>query len=133
MSSERPEPRWVSRAVALAVQADQIRHHGGSHGVRDIGLLDSALHRPVNRWHYEQCDDLRLLGATYCVAIARNHPFLDGNKRAAFQIMYVFLGLNGLRVLSDEAAVVDIMLRVATGDANDVQLAEWLNSHVEPR
>jgi death-on-curing protein len=119
--------------VALAVQADQIRHHGGSHGVRDLGLLDSALHRPVNRWHYEQCDDLHLLGATYCVAIGRNHPFLDGNKRAAFQIMYVFLGLNGLRVVSDEATVVNVMLRVATGEANDVELTEWLNSHVELR
>jgi death on curing protein len=127
------EPRWVSRAVAVAIQADQIRHHGGTHGVRDVGLLDSALHRAPNRWHYEQTGDLLLLGATYCVAIARNHPFLDGNKRAAFQVMYVFLGLNGRRIVAEEAEVVDTMLRVATGEVDESALAQWLEAHVVER
>lgn len=127
------EPRWVSRAVAVAIQADQIRNHGGTHGIRDAGLLDSALHRPPNRWHYEQDVSLLALGATYCVAIARNHPFVDGNKRAAFQLMYVFLGLNGLRVVAEEAEVVDVVLRVATGEVDENALAEWLEAHVVVR
>lgn len=127
------EPRWVSRAAALAIQADQIRHHGGAHGVRDSGLLDSALQRARNRWHYEQNVDLLSLGATYCVGIARNHSFVDGNKRAAFQVMYVFLGLNGLRIVAEEAEVVDTMLRVATGEVDERALADWLEAHIVER
>ena len=130
MSRVPREPRRVSRAVAIAIHADQIRHHGGTHGVRDPGLLDSALHRAPNRSHYEQTVDLLLLAATCCVGIARNHPFLDGNKRAAFQVMYVFLGLNGLRVVAEEVEVVDTMLRVATGEADERALAQWLEAHI---
>jgi death-on-curing family protein len=79
------EPRWLTRAIVEAVHTDQIRQHGGSFGVRDGALLESALARPRNRWHYEPEVDVSELGAAYAYGIAKNHPFIDGNKRAAFQ------------------------------------------------
>lgn len=133
MSSPPPEPRWVGGPVVHAIHADQVRQHGGSLGVRDEGLLESALERPRHRWHYEPESDAATLAAAYGFGIARNHPFIDGNKRVAFQVMYVFLGLNGLRIAAEEAEVVDVMLRLAGGGLAEPGLAEWLRGHVEPR
>jgi len=100
------EPRWLTSTVVMAIHADQISKHGGSGGLRDRGLLESALERPRNRYRYEKDSDLSGLAASYGFGIANNQPFLDGNKRVAFQTMYVFLGLNGLRIESAEEAVV---------------------------
>jgi death-on-curing protein len=119
--------------VILAVHADQIRAHGGSSGVRDKGLLDSAFSRPLNRLGYEPDSDLCDLAASYGFGIRRNHPFIDGNKRVAFQAMYLFLGLNGLRIDAPEEEVVALMLALASGELNESELAGWLRDHTSPR
>ena len=127
------EPRWLAIGVVLAIHADQISKHGGSGGLRDRGLLESALERPRNRYHYEPEADLARLAASYGFGIARNHPFVDGNKRVAFQAMYVFLGLNGLRIESAEEEVVTLVLSFASGEIDEAQLASWLREHTVPR
>ena len=127
------EPRWLTSSVVLAIHADQISQHGGGGGVRDRGVLESSLERPRNRRHYEPDSDLAQLAASYGFGIARNHPFIDGNKRVAFQAMYVFLGLNGLRIESREEEVVLLMLSVASGDADELQRATWLRENTVPR
>ncbi len=129
----RGEPRWVSRAVVDAIHADLIQQHGGLHGVRDVALLESALDRPRNRYHYESDADLAELAAAYCVGVAKNNAFADGNKRTAFQVMYVFLGLNGYRIVASEAAVVALMVAVATGAIDERDLAHWCRANVIAR
>jgi death-on-curing protein len=124
------EPRWLTRAIVEAIHTDQIRQHGGSFGIRDGALLESALGRPRNRWHYEPEVELSELGAAYGFGIAKNHPFIDGNKRAAFQAMYVFMGLNGWRIRASEDEVVSIMESVAAGGADEANLADWLREHM---
>ncbi|CAN5844310.1 type II toxin-antitoxin system death-on-curing family toxin [soil metagenome] len=133
MNQERVEPRWVRRTVAQTIHSEQVRQHGGSPGIRDEGLLESALERPRNRWHYDTTADLPTLTAAYGFGIARNHPFIDGNKRVAFQAMYVFLGLNGFRIVADEPEVVALMLEVAAGRRDEISLADWLRTHIESR
>ena len=120
------EPRWLTSSVVLAIHADQISKHGASGGLRDRGLLESALERPRNRYRYEPDSDLAGLAASYGFGIAENHPFVDGNKRVAFQAMYVFLGLNGLRIESAEEEVVTLVLSVDSGQIDEPRLASWL-------
>ncbi|TVP55339.1 MAG: type II toxin-antitoxin system death-on-curing family toxin [Gemmatimonadales bacterium] len=127
------EPRWPTFSVVLAIHADQISKHGGSAGLRDRGLLESALERPRNRFHYEPDSDLAGLAASYGFGIARNHPFVDGNKRVAFQAMYVFLGLNGLRIESSEEEVVGLVVSLAGGQLDEPQLTSWLRENTVPR
>jgi death on curing protein len=127
------EPRWLTQAVVLAIHADQIRAHGGTLGLRDRGLLESALDRPRNRFHYQSDVGLHGLAAAYGFALANNHPFVDGNKRVAFQAMYVFLGLNGLRITASEEDVVSLMLSVARGDLGEGDLTSWLEANTAPR
>ena len=126
-------PRWIPSALVQAIHADQIRQHGGTLGLRDQGRLDAALQRAPNHWHYEPSADLPFLAALYCIGLAQNHPFLDGNKRIAFQVMYVFLGLNGLRIVADEADVVRVMLAVASGTLTADEMAAWFRAYIEPR
>ena len=133
MSEERTEPRWVHRTFVRAVHADQIRQHGGSLGLRDEGLLESALERPRNRWQYESDADLATITAAYGYGLTANHSFIDGNKRVAFQIMYVYLGLNGYRIEAAEPEVVALMLGVADGSVEEQALAEWLREHMRLR
>lgn len=102
-------------------------------GLRDRGLLDSALDRASNRYHYEPDSDLCRLGACYGYGIARNHPFVDGNKRVAFQAMYLFLGLNGLRIDAPEEEVVVLMQNLAGGQVDETQLSSWLRDHTIQR
>ena len=127
------EPRWLSETVVFTVHADQIREHGGSLGLRDQGLLDSALGRPRNRFAYESGSDLCDLAASYGFGIAKNHPFVDGNKRVAFQAMYIFLGLNGVRIDAPEEDVVALILALASGQLNESELASWLKEHTSSR
>ncbi|MDA0334148.1 MAG: type II toxin-antitoxin system death-on-curing family toxin [bacterium] len=131
--SFRVEPRWLPRAVAQTIHADQIRQHGGALGIRDEGLLASALERARNRWQYDPESDLPTIAAALGYGLARNHAFIDGNKRVAFQAMYVFLGLNGLRVAATEPAVVSLMMAVADGSMTEEDLVEWLRSRLQPR
>ena len=126
-------PRWVTASVVRAIHADQIRAHGGTPGLRDRGLLESALDRPRNRFHYQPDAGLHALAAAYGFALARNHPFVDGNKRVAFQAMFVFLGLNGLRIVASEEAVVSVMLSVASGEMDEEALTSWLEANTLAR
>jgi death on curing protein len=126
-------PRWVTASVVLAIHADQIRAHGGTPGLRDRGLLESALDRPRNRFHYQPDAGLHALAAAYGFALARNHPFVDGNKRVAFQAMFVFLGLNGLRIVASEEAVVSVVLSVASGEMDEEALTSWLEASTVAR
>jgi death-on-curing protein len=119
--------------VVLAIHSDQIREHGGSLGVRDKALLESALDRARNRYHYEPDSDLADLAAAYGFGIAKNHPFVDGNKRVAFQAMYVFLGLNGLTITTGEEEVVRLVLALASGDLSEPELVAWLRENADER
>lgn len=127
------EPRWVSRAVVEAIHADQIRQHGGAVGMRDEMALLSALDRATNRWHLAPRAELAELAAAYAVGLARNHPFVDGNKRVAFQTMFVFLGLNGLRIVALQPEIVTLFRDVAAGSVDEAALSRWLHSHTESR
>ena len=130
--SSSAEPTWLSRAIIEALQADQIREHGGQLGLRDPGLLESALARPQHVWSYNEEADLADLAAEYGFGLAKNHAFLDGNKRIAFVAMNVFLILNGYETEAPEPAVVDTMIRVADGRYSVNDLADWLRSVTVP-
>jgi death-on-curing protein len=120
--------KWVAKSVALAIHEQQIAEHGGTQGVRDIGLLESALARPQNLAAYGE-PDLAAMAAAYAFGIARNHPFLDGNKRTSYVISQTFLGLNGLDIAADEATRLRIWLKLAVGNMTEEELAEWLRSN----
>ena len=127
------EPRWPSRVQILTIHSDQIQAHGGSLGLRDRGLLESALERPRNRFLYDPEADLAALAAAYGFGLSSDHPFVDGNKRVAFQAMYLFLGLNGFRIDASEEEVVTTILSLASGDLDEPALADWLRHNISPR
>lgn len=120
--------RWISPRAVLAMHAAQIAEHGGGEGVRDEGLLDSALNRPVNLLAYGE-PDLSDLAAAYAFGIARNHPFVDGNKRTAFVVSATFLALNGQRLTATERDVVETFLALAAGALAEDALAQWFRSN----
>ena len=124
------EPRWVPRAAVDVIHFDQLRLHGGLPGVRDDGALDSALARARNAYAYGKVTDLPRLAAAYGYAIASAHPFTDGNKRTAFLVMLVFLGLNGADFAAPEAEVVTTMQALAAGEMSEEALAEWIGRWV---
>ena len=101
-------------------------------GLRDDGLLESALAKAPNRWHYETGSDLMDFAASYGYGLTCNHAFIDGNKRIAFLAMFVFLGLNGYRLIATEPEVVKLMLDVASGKCDENELAKWLRCHCHP-
>ena len=120
------ELRWLPLAVVLAIHRMQIDRFGGAEGVRDLGLLESALTRPQQLFHYG--DDVKIprLAAAYAFGIARNHPFLDGNKRTAFMVAAVFMEDNGWGVELGQVDVVLKILALATGELSESDLAVWL-------
>lgn len=124
------EPVWVERIVVDAVHLDQLREHGGLHGLRDENALESALARARNKWAYEAIQDIASLAAAYGYGLAANHPYQDGNKRIAFLIMVVFLGLNGWDFDAPEDEVVTVMLSVAGNQCSEEDLAEWVRSRI---
>jgi death-on-curing protein len=126
------EPVWLPRQLIEALHADQVREHGGQLGLRDTGLLESALARPQHVWSYDPDADLSTLAAEYAFGLARNHPFLDGNKRIAFVAANVFLILNGFEIEAPEPEVVDAMVQIAAGEASRDDLAEWIRTRVIP-
>jgi death on curing protein len=126
------EPVWLNRVVVEAIHLDQIREHGGQSGLRDEGLLESALARPRNVWSYSPDATLSRLAGEYGFGLARNHPFMDGNKRTAFVAMNVFLILNGFEIEAPEAEVVEVMLRVADGTLDLAGLEQWIAGAVAP-
>lgn len=126
------EPFWIDRALLLALYEDVVAASGGAFGVRDEGLLDSALARPLNRRAYEGVTDLLELAATYAVGISANHPFIDGNKRLAFMAMGQFLNDNGIDLAASDDDAIATMLAVARGELNIQQVADWLRSRTVP-
>jgi len=124
---ERAEPIWLSWRIVESIHFGQILQHGGSRGVRDKGLVKSALARPVNKWQYEGAD-VFALAAAYGFGIAKNHGFEDGNKRTAFVALYTFLGLNGYDFDASEHEVVRVMTAVADGTLDEEGLADWVRS-----
>jgi death-on-curing protein len=125
------EPEWLELDIVLDVHAEQLALFGGADGVRDRGLLESALGRPVNKHAYGETD-LAALAAAYAFGIARNHPFVDGNKRAAFASIIVFLGLNGFDLVAPPEQATAIMLEVGAGNMDEHALARWIADHIRP-
>jgi|EP00825_Cyclidium_porcatum_P043451 death-on-curing protein len=122
---------WIEESVVWAVHEAQLAEHGGLAGVRDTGLLASALALPVNLAAYGDAD-AAALAAAYAFGIARNHPFIDGNKRTAFVCAELFLVLNGVGLLADDAACVSTMLALAGGEMPETEFAAWLRSNASP-
>lgn len=122
------EPQWLTEAVVLSIQNKLLARFGGLAGVRDSGLLESALNRPQNRFYYES-PSLFELAADYAVGIVKNHPFLDGNKRAGFMAAYTFLGMNGYRLEATEETAVLFTLGLAAGEVSAEEYAHWLETH----
>jgi death-on-curing protein len=121
---------WVTESVALAMHHEQLAEHGGSDGVRDSGLFESAMTRPQNLAAYGD-PDVADLAASYAFGIARNHPFVDGNKRTAAVVSETFLILNGQSLAATDAEVVVIFLALAAGELTESELAEWFRDRVE--
>jgi len=119
------EPAWISKKAVFCIQEALLAQFGGLAGIRDKGLLDSALMRPQQLFFYEACD-LFDLAAAYAEGIVKNHPFLDGNKRAGFTVCYTFLRRNGYRVDVDEVDVVVQTLALAAGEIGAQEYAVWL-------
>jgi death-on-curing protein len=121
--------RWVPEAAVRAMHAQLIAEHGGIDGIRDAGLLSSALARPRNKRAYGAASSIFELAAAYGVAIARNHPFVDGNKRIALAVVYVFLEMNGYRLEAPEVDAVEAMLAIAARKWTEKELSAWLKKH----
>lgn len=126
-------PRWISESLVRAVHAETLRQFGGTPGVRDQGLLESALSRPRNRHAYGDAPTLFELAAAYCTGIVRNHPFVDGNKRTGLLAARAFLFRNGYRLVPDEDETVDVIEGVAAGNVSESELTEWMEANAEPR
>ena len=132
MSSPSSSPRWLSKAVVVALHEESLARFGGSAGIRDEGLLESALERPRNLYAYEGEEGVARLAAAYGFGIARNHPFVDGNKRAALLAVAVFCSLNGLRLSPSQVDEVRTITALAAGELTEQQLAEWITANSTP-
>jgi len=122
------EPAWVEIDVVLAIHDEQLAEHGGQPGVRDPGLLESALGRPRNQFAYGEPSITRL-AASYAFGISRNHPFLDGNKRTSLVVAELFLELNGYELIASDVQCVTTFLQLAAGELTEDQLAEWITAN----
>ena len=131
--NEVQQPKWVDSEAIRSLHRRHLAEHGGADGIRDEGLLDSALMRPQQRWHYEPESSLAALAASYCYGLARNHPFVDGNKRTATVAMLLFLALNGQRLEATEDERYDQVLGLAAGEVEEEALATWLSTRIRPR
>lgn len=121
------EPVWVREDVVLAVHSRQLAEHGGAVGVRDEGLLKSALEKPKNLFHYaDPKPDLAAIAASFAYGIARNHPFIDGNKRTAFVVCRLFLKLNGSDLIAPQEEKYRMFFDLAAGKVLEEELAEWI-------
>lgn len=124
------EPRWVSEELTLKIHQLQISGFGGSNGIRDRGLLQFALARPQNFYHYNQVTSLTRLAAAYAFGIAKNHAFIDGNKRTALVTCFFFLDKNGFTIRATDEERFTAILSLAEGVMSEEQFAEWLGQHV---
>jgi death-on-curing protein len=122
------EPIWLGVDEVIDMHAEQLAVFGGPEGIRDRGLLESAVLRPVNQWHYGQTD-MAALAAAYAFGLARNHPFVDGNKRSAFHAMMVFLRVNDIPFTPEPAHATAIILSLAAGEVNEEGLTRWIRDN----
>ena len=125
------DPIWLEVDEVIDMHAEQLAIFGGPEGIRDHGLLESAVLRPVNQWHYGQTD-MAALAAAYAFGLARNHAFVDGNKRIAFQAMMVFLRGNGIAFAPDPAHATEIILSLAAGEVSEESLTRWIRDNWPP-
>jgi death-on-curing protein len=122
------DPIWLDVDEVIDMHAEQLAIFGGPEGVRDHGLLESAVLRPVNQWHYGQMD-FAALAAAYAFGLARNHAFVDGNKRIAFQAMMVFLRNNGIKFSPDPGHATEMILSLAAGEVSEESLTRWIRDN----
>lgn len=119
---------WLDIDEIIDIHSAQLAMFGGPAGIRDRGMLESALARPVNQWHYGQ-NDLAALASAYAFGLARNHAFVDGNKRIAFQAMMVFLRSNGVRFAPDQALATNMFFALAAGEVSEESLTRWIRDN----
>jgi len=124
--------RWIDRRTLILLHDESLAEHGGASGLRDETMLQSALARPLNLVNYES-PDVADLAAAYGVGLAKNHPFIDGNKRAAFLSVGLFLALNGQRLVSTQAEATLVMFDVAASAMDESSSADWIRGHMAPR
>jgi len=129
MANLQREPRWLSRVVVDAIHHDQLREHGGLPGVRDENVLESALARPKQKWHYDPESDVPSLAAAYAFGLVKNHPYRDGNKRIGFLAMATFLDINGYELDATDVEVVTATLSLASGASSETEFTDWIRSH----
>jgi death-on-curing protein len=122
------EPIWLDVREVIDMHAEQLEMFGGPEGIRDQGMLESAIARPLNRWHYGETD-LAVLAAAYAFGLAKNHPFVDGNKRIAFHAMMVFLRSNGVAFAPEPAHATAIILSLAAGEVSEESLTRWIRDN----
>jgi death-on-curing protein len=124
------KPKWVDKRALLLLHEESLATFGGATGLRDDGLLDSALGRAPNQWHYDKAVDFADLAAAYGFGLAKNHAFVDGNKRAAFLAIGLFLAINGKRLRADQADAIHTILNLAAGELAEPELAAWIRAHL---
>ncbi len=127
------QPRWINRQALLLKHAESLRLFGGAEGLRDDGMLDSALARPVNAWSYRGETRVEHLAAAYAFGLSKNHPFIDGNKRAAFIAYVGFLKLNGFNLVASQPDAYRTMIDLAAGTIGEEEFAEWIQVNITPR
>ena len=126
--SEPKEPLWITYEQAISIHSRQLRRFGGAPGLRDEGMLRSALERPINKWRYEQ-SEMAELAAAYAFGLAKNHAFVDGNKRIAFIAMRVFLLKNDIAFSPDPAQSTAMILSLAAGEVSEASLTRWIQDN----
>lgn len=130
--SDLEEPLWITYEQAIAIHGRQLRRFGGAPGLRDDGMLRSALDRPINKWRYEQAP-IDELAAAYAFGLAKNHAFVDGNKRIAFMAMMIFLHKNGVAFSPDPAEATTIILSLAAGEVSEQSLVRWIRDNLNSK
>lgn len=127
------EPRWITALSLILLHAEALAEHGGKEGLRDEGLLQSALARPRNLFFYDGVSDVAKLAAAYGTGIARNHPFIDGNKRAALLTIGLFVEKNGFQLAANKVNATQVILQLAGGEIQEGELAAWIASHIKKK
>ncbi len=122
------EPEWLTAVIVIAIHDEQLAIHGGSGGLRNAALLESALDRPRNKWAYEQ-PGLPELAAAYGYGIAKNHPFVDGNKRTSLLAIFTFLGVNGIDFRVPEVEAAAMIISLAAGEVSEEGLGRWIRDN----
>lgn len=125
----RPEPRWLGRLAVDEAHYQQVRAHGGLHGLRDENALEAAVARPRQRWGYAPGAEMPDLAAAYAFGLMKDHPYVDGNKRTALVVLVAFLDLNGIELTATNGEALTAMLAVAAGEMTEAELTGWIEAH----